>query len=158
YRLEALAVPLRGAGLATARAYGALQLLEQRAMAGQPAFKLTESNIAGATELCRRLDGIPLALEMAAGRGPPPGGGPILAQLGRPLRRLRSASRDAPARQQTLRAALDWSHALLTPPEQTVLRRLSVFVGSFRFDVAQHVVADTHLDEWIALDALSLLV
>ena len=156
YRLDTLAVPPPGTPLGAARSYAALRLLEQRGHATDQHFELNADSVGSAIELCRQLDGIALAIEMAAAR---------LATLGIATvhrlvaeRLLRNPDRSAPARQQTLRATLDWSHALLDKNGQAVLRRLSVFAGSFRQDLAQQVAADDAIDEWAVLDALSALV
>ncbi len=82
----------------------------------------------------------------------------LASRLEERLLLLRSAARSALSRHQTLRATLEWSHALLDPREQAVLRRLAVFVGSFRVDTAQRAIADAEMDEWAVLDALSALV
>lgn len=158
YRLDALAIPPPGTPLGEARTYSALQLLERRAQAANQHFWLTDVTVAGAIELCRQLDGIALAIEMAAARLPILGIEGLQERLGERLRLLRTTTRDAPARHQTLRATLDWSHSLLTADEQAVLRRLSVFAGSFRLDMAQTVATAKELDEWTALDALAALV
>ena len=158
YRLDSLAVPPPGTSLECARTFGAIQLLEQRARAVDRLFALSESTIAGAIELCRHLDGIALAIEMAAVRLPLLGLEALQARLGERLKLLRGASRLMPARHQTLRATLDWSHSLLNSEEQAVLRRLSVFAGSFRLDMAQRVAATEDLDEWMVLDALTALI
>src|SRR6185369_15203927 len=84
--------------------------------------------------------------------------GPLQARLGERLKLLRGASRLMPARHRTLRATLDWSHSLLSSEEQAVLRRLSVFAGSFRLDMAQRVAATEDLDEWMVLDSLTALI
>jgi hypothetical protein len=158
YRLDALAIPPSGTRLEVARTFGAIQLLEQRAKAVDRLFSLNESTIAGAIELCRHLDGIALAIEMAAVRLPLLGLEALQARLTERLKLLRSANRLLPPRHQTLRATLDWSHSLLGANEQAVLRRLSVFAGSFRLDAAQHVAARDGLDEWTVLDALTTLI
>ncbi len=158
YRLETLRVPPAATRLDAARGFSAVQLLEQRAQAVHQNFWLTEDTIANAIELCRQLDGIALAIEMAAARLPILGSDTLLARLGDRLRLLRSATRGAPARHQTLRTTLDWSHSLLTPAEQAVLRRLSAFAGSFTLELAQRVTTSPELDEWATLDALMALV
>jgi predicted ATPase/DNA-binding winged helix-turn-helix (wHTH) protein len=158
YRLDSLAVPPPGTSLESARTFGAVKLLEQRARAVDRLFALSESTIADAIELCRQLDGIALAIEMAAVRLPVLGLGPLQARLGERLKLLRGASRLMPARHRTLRATLDWSHSLLSSEEQAVLRRLSVFAGSFRLDMAQRVAATEDLDEWMVLDSLTALI
>lgn len=158
YRLDALAVPPAGTSLEVARTFGAIQLLEQRARSVDRLFSLNASTIAGAIELCRHLDGIALAIEMAAVRLPLLGLEALQARLAERLKLLRSASRLMPARHQTLRATLDWSHSLLDADEQAVLRRLSVFAGNFRLDSALLVAASDVLGEWTVLDALTALI
>lgn len=157
YRLDALAVPPAGTSLSDGRGYAALQLLEQRARAADGRFALTEETVGSAIDLCRHLDGIALAIEMAAARLPMLGVDEVHRRLDERFRLLRHSGRTAPPRQQTLLAALEWSHSLLTQTEQAVLRRLSVFVGSPRVDVAQQVVAAGDVDEWSAIDALGTL-
>lgn len=156
YRLDTLAVPPPGTTLDHARSFGALRLLELRAQAADSRFRLTDDMIPAATDLCRKLDGIALAVEMAAARLPSLGMATVRRFAAESL--LRGARRTAPTRQQTLRATLQWSHALLTVDEQAVLRRLSVFVGSFRLDAAKHVAACDDLDELTVLDAVTALV
>lgn len=158
YRLDALAVPPAGTSLESARAFSALQLLEVRAQAADHRFRLSESNIGDAIDLCGQLDGIALAIEMAAARVPSLGLAGLCERLGDRLKLLRSAHRGTPPRQQTLRATMEWSCSLLTAVEQAVLRRLSVFAGSFRLPVGQYVVCSDDLDQWAALDALTALV
>jgi predicted ATPase len=158
YRLDVLAVPPHDATLEDARACGAVQLFEHRARAADHRFSLDATNVGAVVRLCRRLDGIALAIEMAAARLPLLGLDGLDAILGDRLRLLKNHRRAVPARQQTLRATLDWSHLLLDEAEQVALRRLSVFAGSFRLDVAQQVAASESLDEWAVLDALAGLV
>jgi predicted ATPase len=117
--------------------------------------------LAALAEICRRLDGIPLALELAAARVPLLGVAGVLDKLGEPLALLtRGARRElgAPPRQQTLRAALQWSHALLDAPQKVVFRRLAVFTGSFTLEAAQRVAGDDDLDDWSVLDHLEALL
>lgn len=157
YRLEALAIPAFGATLEVAREYSAVQLLERRARSVDSRFELTQATIADAIALCRRLDGVALAIEMAAARLPLLGVEQVQARIDERFRLLRSADRSAPARHQTLRATLDWSYSLLSDMEQAVLRRLGVFAGSFRLDMAQQVASMGDCDEWAVLDALAAL-
>lgn len=157
-RLQPLAVPPTDASLEVARRYAALQLLETRAVASDPQFVLSDTSVSTAITICQQLDGIALAIEMAAARLPVLGLQTLLDKLGNRLQLLRSGTRGAPTRQQTLRATLDWSHNLLSPEEQAVLRRLSVFAGSFRLDAAQQVGSGNDLDEWACLDAFTSLV
>jgi predicted ATPase/DNA-binding winged helix-turn-helix (wHTH) protein len=158
YMLSALAVPPVGVSLATARGFAAVQLLEQRAFAADRRFTLTEATVGLAIDLCRQLDGVALAIEMAAARLPLLGLAGLHQRLGDRLNLLRANSREAPSRQRTLRATLDWSHDLLDANERVVLRRLAVFVGSFRLDAAQQTTAFAGLDSAAVLDALAGLV
>jgi predicted ATPase len=157
YRLGALDLPsLDSQG--DARQAGAVALFEARAIAADPRFCIDAHNIAVVAEICRHLDGIPLAIELAAARLPMLGVDGLCARLVERFRVLRGGTRDALPRHQTLRAAMEWSHGLLTPEEQTVLRRLAVFAGGFRLEAAQQVARDALLDEWAVLEHLSALV
>jgi predicted ATPase/DNA-binding CsgD family transcriptional regulator len=135
----------------------AVALFLARARAAAPDFGLDERNAKTVAEICCRLDGLPLAIELAAPRAKllPPGA--MLARLQHRLNFLRRVGRDLPARHRTLRAAIGWSYALLQPPEQALLRRLSVFVGGFALEAAEAVCwsAEMPCD---ALDALNALV
>ena len=157
YRLSPLAVPAE-AQRAHAGEFGAVALFVARVQALAPRFALATDTVDDVVEVCRRLDGIPLALELAAARVPLLGVTGVRARLDDSLRLLSSGARDAPPRQQTLRAALAWSHQLLTPEEQCVFRRLGVFAGSFALEFAQQALADDSLDAWTVLDHLGSLV
>ncbi|MBX3637856.1 MAG: adenylate/guanylate cyclase domain-containing protein [Rubrivivax sp.] len=164
YRVAPLALP-EGADAqadpAAARAAGALQLFERRVQALQPAFVLGAQNIADAVEICRRLDGLPLAIEMAAARVPLLGVAGVRQRLAERFRMLTGGARAALRRHQTLRETLDWSHGLLAPGERAVFRRAGVFAGGFSLAAAQHALADTEggaLDEWAVLEHLGALV
>ena len=158
YRLSALAVPREGSSLEEARGTGALQLLDMRVRSIDRGFVLDGTNIDAAAHLCRSLDGNALAIEMAAARVALLGVDGVVARLGERLRLLSATQRDLPIRQQSLRAMLEWSHGLLTEVEQTVLRRLSVFVSIFNLETATRVVADRSIDEWTFIEALATLV
>ena len=126
-------MPDRGAlpALEHVAQYEAVQLFVERARAARPDLTLTRENASAVVEICRRLDGLPLAIELAAARVrllPP---GPLLARLDRRLSLLTGGPSDRPARQQTLRGTIDWSYDLLTPADQLLFRRLAVFVGGF---------------------------
>jgi len=117
----------------------AVALFVQRAQETRPAFALTPSNAAAIAEICVRLDGLPLAIELAAAQiklFPPHA---LLARLEHRLRSLTSGARDLPERQQTLRATISWSYQLLTQPEQTLFRRLAVFAGGCPIAACQPV-------------------
>jgi predicted ATPase/DNA-binding winged helix-turn-helix (wHTH) protein len=161
YRLEGLSVPGPASGAGEAAAHGAVALFVDRAEAADRRFALTDDNVAEVVEICRRLDGVPLAIELAAARVPLLGLDGLAAALGERLRVLTGGPRDAPARQRTLRAMLEWGHALLAETERTVFRRLAVFAGSASLEAIRHVAADEPpgpLDEWTLLDALGTLV
>jgi predicted ATPase/DNA-binding winged helix-turn-helix (wHTH) protein len=159
-RLEPLALPPAGAGAAEAAGYGAVAFFVQRAQAADRHFALDDGNVAEVIGICRQLDGIALAEEMAAARVPLLGVKGLAAALHDQLRLLSSSRRDAPKRQQTLRATLEWSYRLLGRIEQAVLRRLSVFVGSFPLELALEVApeGEAEHDRWDVLDALGGLV
>jgi predicted ATPase len=131
--------------------YSALALFVQRAAAVKPNFKLTQDNAAAVTEICVRLDGLPLAIELAAARIKflPPSD--LLKRLASSLQLLTGGSKDLPARQQTLRGAIDWSYDLLNASEQKLFRRLSVFVGGCTLEEIE-AVSDTRSD--LGLDLL----
>jgi predicted ATPase len=134
----------------------AVALFLERARAVAPDFVVTDDNAPAVAELCVRLDGLPLAIELAAARVkllPPQA---LLARLGQRLDVLRSGARDRPERQQTLRAALDWSFDLLDANEQRVFASLSVFAGGFRLDAAVEI-CDAELDAVEVLLENSLL-
>ena len=157
YRLEPLGVPEIGTALTEARGYGAIQLLEQRARAADRHFELTPASVDQAIDLCRGLDGIALAIEMAAAHVPVMGLDALDRQL---VDRLRSRARTGvPQRQQTLRAMLDWSHALLGRQAQRALARLSTFNGSFARAPARHVADPAATDApWDPDEAIDELV
>ena len=162
YRLGPLDVPAPDATLADAMQCGALALLCQCAAAADRHFRLDDSSLGTAVDLCRQLDGLPLALEMAAARIAILGLHGVHGQLSQRLR-LRADPRESPARHHTLRSTFDWSHALLSDAEKAVFRRLEPFLGGFTASMAQQVTADIDtaeaaLDETQALEALGALI
>jgi predicted ATPase len=157
FRLEPLALPTEP-GVAGAAASCAVQLFVERVRAVDPRFALTPANVERVVAICRRLDAIPLALEFAAARVPLLGVEGVHARLDERFRILTGGSRSSLRRHQTLRAALDFSHALLTAEEQACFRRLGVFAGSFAVETAQDVAADAVIDRWDVLDHLGALV
>jgi predicted ATPase/DNA-binding winged helix-turn-helix (wHTH) protein len=158
FRLDPLDLPPRSTELARARSYGALALFEDRAQAADRRFALDDGNVEQVARICRKLDGIALAIELAAARLRLLGLDGLEAALDSRLHVLGSGDRSAPERHQTLRAALQWSHGLLGEAERTVFRRLSVFSGNVDLPLLQEVVADEQMDEWGVLDALGSLV
>ncbi len=126
--------------------YAAVSLFTQRARAVQPDFALTDRNVEDVVQICRRLDGLPLAIELAAARTgvlPPRA---LLARLGQRLALLTTGQRDAPTRQQTLRAAIDWSHDLLDDRAKVLFRRLAACVGGCTLEAAAAVAGDRGLE------------
>jgi predicted ATPase len=155
-----LPVPLEASkiSLEEALASPAVQLFVQRAQAIKPGFTLERSNAADIVAICRRLDGLPLAIELAAARVrilPP---STLLARLDQRLALLTGGARDLPARQQTLRAAIAWSHDLLPRPERALFARLSVFAGGCSFEAAEAICAAASPLEIDLLDGIESLV
>ena len=146
---------------ATAEALAAcdsVRLFVERATAVQPAFHLGAGNIAAVAQVCARLDGIPLALELAAARVKTLSAEQISGRLDDRFRLLTGGSRTALPRQQTLKATIDWSYDLLAPAEKIVLRRLSVFAGGWPLEAAESVCAGAEVEEWEVLDLIARLV
>ncbi|HUN90784.1 MAG TPA: winged helix-turn-helix domain-containing protein [Burkholderiaceae bacterium] len=161
-RLQPLAVP-QLADPASALGYGAVELFVARAKSSDPRFVLGPDNAADVVEICARLDGIPLAIELAAARVPLLGIRGLRQRIDERLKLLGGGSlRRASPRHQTLRAALEWSYLLLSPDERNVFDRLGVFAGSFSLDAVQMLAADASIDasidDWAVLDHLASLV
>ena len=157
HRLDPLSVPVEGDGLQV-RDHGAVQLLEARVAALEAGFRIDARNAADAAEVCRELDGLPLAIELAAARVPLLGLAGVRERLGERLRLLTGGSRSGPARHRTMRAALAWSHSLLAPAAQVAFRRLSVFAGSFGVDQAEALLRDMEAGGEDAMALLGVLV
>ncbi|WP_231987834.1 LuxR family transcriptional regulator [Mycobacterium sp. 852002-51152_SCH6134967] len=136
----------------------ALELFSDRARRTKPDFRISAQNSGTVTEICRRLDGLPLAIELAAARVRALSPDEILDSLHDQFRLLTGGARTSVRRQQTLRASVDWSHALLSEPEQTLFRRLAVFFGGFDLDAAHAVAGDDDAERYQVLDQLTLLV
>jgi len=139
--LGPLSLPSEATTGAAGRA-GAVELFAARAHGVEPRFVLDDDNVGAVVDICRRLDGLPLAIELAAARVPLLGVEGLRNRLDDRFRLLTAGSRLALRRHQTLRAALDWSFGLLTRDEQTVFRRLGVFAGGFGLEAAQAVASD----------------
>jgi predicted ATPase/class 3 adenylate cyclase/DNA-binding CsgD family transcriptional regulator len=136
----------------------AIELFADRARLAKTGFTVTDDDTTTVTEICRRLDGMPLAIELAAARVRALSLTEILDGLHDRFRLLTGGARTAVRRQQTLRASVDWSHALLTETEQILFRRLAVFLGGFDLDAAQAVAGGGDVERYQILDVLTLLV
>ncbi len=144
WRVPSLAIPTADAAVSLDALLrcDAVRLFIDRALAVQPAFQLTNQNAPAVAQICARLDGIPLAVELAAARVKALTVEQIAARLNDRFRLLTGGSRTALPRQQTLRALIDWSYDLLTAQEQLLFERLSVFAGGWTLEAAEAVVAD----------------
>lgn len=137
---------------------GAVQLFTERAQASNPAFMLTQENAAAVTAICRRLDGLPLALELAAARLRILSPTELLARLDQALPVLTGGARDLPERQRTMHDTIAWSYQLLAPIEQSLFRRHSVFVGGWDAEAAEAIAKGIAFGGDSPLDVLSRLV
>jgi predicted ATPase/DNA-binding winged helix-turn-helix (wHTH) protein len=159
YPVPPLAVPTEGTpnGEDSLR-YGAIRLFVERTRAAAPHFSSDARDAAAIAGICRRLDGIPLAIELAAARAAAVGIEGLGARLGDRFRLLAGGHRTAMPRHQTLRATLDWSYELLTEPERVVLRRLAIFPGGFALQAASAVAADDKIAAPEVVDCVANLV
>ncbi len=160
FRLPSLALPDAGETPkpAAAAEYGAVELFVERAGAADDRFTLDDANVRHVVEICRRLDGIPLAIELAAARVKVLSPAQIAARLDERFRVLTGGDRSALPRHQTMRALIDWSYDLLAEEERSVFRKLSVFADGFTLEGACCVCAGEEGDEIAVLDALTSLV
>lgn len=154
-RIRSLAMPEESANVDEARAVAAVRLFADRASAASDRFTLDEANVDAVVEICRHLDGIPLAIELAASRVGAMAPAEIARRLDERFRLLAGGSRRSQERHRTLQAAVSWSHDLLTDDEQAVFRRLAVFPASFDLAAADAVAGAGGID---AVDALLRLV
>jgi non-specific serine/threonine protein kinase len=138
--------------------YDAIRLFVERARLARPGYALTAANAPAVARVCRRLDGLPLALELAAARVRVLSAEQLAERLDDRFRLLTGGGRLAPARHQTLRAAVDWSHALLSESARRLFARLSVFAGGFSLGAAEAVCAGDGLERGEVLDRLTELV
>jgi len=159
YRLPSLAIPENSAGLRSAEAlgYGAIVLFVDRAKAADNRFALTDDTAPVVADICRRLDGIPLAIELAAARVKVLSLPHLAQRLNDRFKLLTGGSRSAVPRQKTLSALIDWSYDLLTSQEQILFNCLGIFAGGFSLDAATAVCAGEGIDEINILDLLSSL-
>jgi len=160
YRLDALACPPDDPGLTAAvvQTFPATRLFAERAVAGGARLDVSDAEALIVASICRKLDGVALAIELAARRVESYGLKQIAAHLDQRLTLLWLGSRTAPPRQKTLQAMLDWSFGLLTELERAVLRRLAAFLGHFTLDAALEVVTSATLDRSSVFSAMDSLV
>ncbi len=157
FRVPSLAIPDPDAETAPEQLlrYEAVRLFVERAAAVAPGFELDSRTAPAVARICHRLDGLPLALELAAARIDALAPAALAERLDDRFRLLRAGSRPAPTRQQTLEATLQWSHDLLAPQEATLFRRLAVFSGGFGLDAVEEVGAGDDLGRLEIADALA---
>jgi predicted ATPase/class 3 adenylate cyclase len=160
FSVKPLAVPPIDAlgDLVSLRANDAVRLFMERAASARHGFELSVENAAAVGEVCRRVDGIPLAIELAAARVQSMSPSDILDRLNERFRLLAHGRRSGLARHQTLRAAVDWSYDLLEPAEQLVFEHCSVFAGGFTLDAAEAVVTGEGIELLDVVDLVSSLV
>ena len=160
YRVPSLSLPSTEQVLNAEDAHGfeAIRLFTDRARAIHPSFSLDDNNAELVASICRRLDGMPLTIELAAARLASLSLGEVDKRIDERFRLLTGNDRTALPRQQTLRALIDWSYELLDEREQTVLARLSVFAGGWTLEAADAVCRREELDDWEVVDVLCSLV
>jgi predicted ATPase/DNA-binding winged helix-turn-helix (wHTH) protein len=160
YRLDALACPPDDTGItaAVAQTFAAPKLFVERAMASGAQLDFSDAEAAIVVGICRKLDGVALAIELAARRVEAYGLHQTAALLDQQLTLLWVGPRTAPPRQKTLHATLDWSYGLLSETERLVLRRLAIFVGHFTLDAALAIVTSANLDQAVVFGAIDSLV
>ena len=157
WRVPPLSLPPAGTAAQELAQHEAVQLFTERATAARPGFALGPGNAAAIAGVCRTLDGMPLAIELAAARVGALAVEQISGRLSDRFHLLATGRRTAPPRQRTLRATVDWSYELLTPAEQLLLRRLAVFSG-WNLEMAERVCADERLPAEAVLDQLAALI
>ncbi len=158
YPVPALALPGQDEALEGLTTYAAVQLFIDRGQAVQPAFQVTNANAPALAQVCAMLEGMPLAIELAAARLRSLSLESLAERLGDRFRLLTGGGRNHLPRHQTLRATIDWSHDLLTAPEQLLFRRLAVFDGGWSLWAAEGICADDALDTTEIFDLLESLV
>ncbi|HKY48432.1 MAG TPA: adenylate/guanylate cyclase domain-containing protein, partial [Acidimicrobiia bacterium] len=158
YQLRSMSLPDHDAPLTTVGHFDSVRLFAARAESARAGFRVNESNAASVAQLCRRLDGIPLAIELAAARLRVLAPEQIAARLDDRFRLLTGGSRTVLPRQQTLQATIDWSYDLLDEPEKLLFERLSAFQGGFTLEAAEAVCAGGRIDPGDILDLVSHLV
>jgi predicted ATPase/class 3 adenylate cyclase/DNA-binding CsgD family transcriptional regulator len=157
WRVPSLSVPDEATAEQRRRS-DAMRLFAERAAQVSPGFEVTDENAATVAAICRKLDGIPLAIELAASRLRMLSAEQVAEGLADRFRLLTGGSRTGLPRQQTLRASVEWSHDLLGEPERVLLRRLGVFNGGFSLDLCEQICADDAMERSAILDLLSSLL
>ena len=158
YRVPTLSLPERDADVDAALGFDAVRLFVDRAALVDPAFELGIDNVADVVAICCRLDGIPLAIELAAARLRSMSTAQVAARLDERFRLLTVADRAGNERQQTLLRTIEWSHDLLGDREKTVFRRLGIFAGDFSLEASEKVAAGGEIEEFDVLEVLTGLV
>ncbi len=160
HRVTPLAVPKSSAGITAEQAlqYGAIALFVDRAKAANTRFALTDAEARIVADICRSLDGIPFAIELAAARVKAMSVTNLAERLNERFRILTGGDRTALPRHQTLRALIDWSYNLLNERERTILNRASVFAGGWTIEAASEICSDESIESWEVLDVISSLV
>ena len=158
YRVPSLAIPGDGLTAEAAMAFDSVRLFVDRAARVRSSFRITDENAGAVVEICRGLDGIPLAIELAAARMRALNAQRVAARLTDRFRLLTGGDRSVLPRQRTLEASVDWSFGMLAERERTVLLRASVFVGTFDLDAAEAVCAGDPIEPHEVLDLISNLV
>ena len=153
-----LAVPEPTADLTTMRLTPSVRLFAERAHQARPSFVLDDTNVYPISDICRRVDGIPLAIELAAARVVALSPQDIAAKLDERFRLLRGGRRTSMERHQTIRATVEWSYSLLDDRDRLVFERLGVFMGGFDVSAAEGVAVDAEVEAWDVVDALTSLV
>lgn len=155
-----LAVPLENStsSVEDLQKFGAVKLFVERARSARPNFALIEENARSVAEICTQLDGLPLAIELAAARVKILSAQTIRAKLGNRLKLLTGGARDLPARQQTMRGAVEWSYELLTEEEKRLFRQLAVFAGGFTLEAAEAICDSMSTEDIEVLDLITSLV
>jgi predicted ATPase len=156
--LRSLDLPAQGSGVGAAAASPSVRLFCERAGSARPGFALSEGNREAVVEICRRLDGMPLAIELAAARVSAMTPAEIAGRLNERFRLLTRGRRTAVERHRTLRATVDWSYSLLSSNEQVVFNRLAVFSGGFTLAAATAVTTGDGIEDWDVVDAVEGLV
>ena len=157
YRIPPLSMPdkIKNESFESLAEYESVRFFLERANSINPKFNLTEENIHAVAEICKKLDGIPLAIELAAKRVNVLSADKILDRLNDRFRLLTGGSATALPRQKTLKALIDWSYDMLSPSEQQLLQRLSIFMGGWTLEAAEEICSDETIDQYEILDLMT---